>query len=266
MASTLPIDEKPAPVEPASLDPVARRSTTSTTIVWAVIACLLLGSSAVVRLIQDRRHYEEANFHEDCPFPLKQIPRTLGQWKNTTDDQKLDSQTMRITGSTEHLIRTYSDESTGVRLVVLILFGPVEPVIPHTPDVCYPANGFRKVDEPISRKIKLFKDSSTKEEGDTAVNFRSAVYQKLRLLEGVYHSFRYNGVWTPDLSLGQKFPRRNPGVFKIQIQRVMIPGESRDFEKYPDPIEDFIKYLIPEIEKEISKAAAKDAPKAVVAK
>jgi hypothetical protein len=236
-------------------------------VVWAVIACLFLASSAVVRFIQDRRHREETSWTEDCPFPLDKIPRTLGHWTNSVDMPKLDSKTMLITGGKTNIIRTYSDESTGVRLLVLVLFGPTEPVIPHIPEVCYPANGFSKADDSINRQIKYtFIDNTGKESQERSAFFRSVVYQKLKILEGVFYSFRYNGEWSPDVGGGQKLPRRTPGVFKVQIQRVMIPGESRDIDKYPDPIEDFLKSLIPAIEHEISLGTAKNVSKAVPSK
>ena len=46
--------------------------------VWATLACLMLGTSAVFRTVQDQRHMEERNYVESCPFPLKDLPRKLG--------------------------------------------------------------------------------------------------------------------------------------------------------------------------------------------
>jgi hypothetical protein len=262
MASVASTQSEPSPADLASRP----RSGTSA-VIWAAIACLILSASAVVRFTQDRRHREESSWTDDCPFPLEKIPRTLGHWTNSVDMPKLDSKTMLITGGKTSIIRTYSDESTGVRLVVLVLFGPTEPVIPHVPEVCYPANGFKKADEPINRKIQYaLEDGSGKETEEQSASFRSAIYQKLRYVEGVYHSFRYNGVWSPDVGAGQKLPRRNPGVFKVQVQRLMIPGESRNVDKYPDPIEDFLKRLLPAIEHEISVATAKEPSKTVATK
>jgi hypothetical protein len=256
MDSSPPADGESTPVEPATTEPSAAPRRANTSLIWAVVACLLLGSSAVVRAVQDRHHQQESSIVESCPFPLERLPRTLGHWTSAVEDpkndQKLDTQTLRITGGKEHIIRMYSDEATGVRLVVLLLFGPVEPVIPHVPEACYPANGFAEVEKPLYRTIKFsYTDASGKEIEDHPATFASAVYRKARILEGVYHSFRYNGEWTPDVGT-RKFPRRNPGVFKLQIQRMVVPGESRDAGKYPEPIEDFLKSLIPSIEHEIS--------------
>jgi Protein of unknown function (DUF3485) len=267
MNPSVPIEGESSPVEPTLNDQSAAPRKRNVAFIWGVVACLLLGTSAVVRGVQHRRHQEEANWIDSCPFLLEQIPKTLGHWTVSAEDQTLDSRTLLITGGKEHIIRTYSDGATGVRLIVLILFGPIEPVIPHIPEVCYPANGFKKLEEPIDRTINYsMTEGSGKETAERSATFRSAVYQKLRLLEGAYYSFRYNGEWSPEVNGGRKLPRRNPGIFKLQIQRVMAPGESRDIDKYPDPIEDFLKSLLPAIENRIGQSAAKDASKAVAAK
>jgi Protein of unknown function (DUF3485) len=236
-----------------------------TPMVWAAVACVLLGSSAVVRAMQDRRHSDEARYLETCPFPLDKIPTTLGGWRMSPEgNKKLDDDTMRITGGTDHILRSYSDDLTGVKLVVLVLFGPAEPVVPHTPEVCYPANGFERAEDPMIRTIK---DASGKPiEGNP--QFRSGVYKKSKLREGVYHSFRLDDRWSPNVAGGRQLSRRNPGVFKIQIQRKVTEGERRGDDKVSDPMEQFLGVLIPEIERLIDESSAKGATstKAVAAK
>src|SRR4051794_18338044 len=77
---------------------------------WAAIACVLLGASGVVRTVQERRHNDEASYVEACPFPLESISPTLGAWKwKQNAALKLDPQTMRITGGSDHILRTYAD-------------------------------------------------------------------------------------------------------------------------------------------------------------
>jgi hypothetical protein len=225
--------------------------------VWATVACLLLGTSGAIRTVQDRRHQEETNYIEACPFPLKDIPRTLGVWRMKEDgEQTLDQLTMRITGGTDHILRTYVDELTGVSLGVLVLFGPAEPVVPHIPENCYPANGFSGAQDTLYRAIPYGpKDSQGR---NREAFFRSSVYVKSGGLavrrEEAYHSFRLEGKWSPDGGAGQRFPRRTPGAFKIQIQRLVLPGENREDD---NPTEQFLSVLIPEIEQRIVAGSAK---------
>jgi len=219
---------------------------------WMVMGCALLIGSGVARSVQDRRHRVESSYTEACPFPLTSLPTTLGRWKMFGDEITLDSLTMRITGGTAHSMRAYVDELTGVTLVALVLFGPVEPVIPHTPEICYPATGYQPVDDQEDRVI------GSKEDGIASV-FRSGIYAKsggrAMIREGVYYSFRLEGQWSPHVGSGRKFPRRNPSVFKVQVQRRIADGEHLGRN---DPIEQFLSLLVPVIEREI-KAAGRPA-------
>jgi hypothetical protein len=267
MATTLPTDDHPSQVEPTLADPVEEVDVDAVAPplkrnlawVWVILACVMLGSSSFARWYQDKRHNEEASIAANCPFPLESMPREIGRWKSLRDDQKLDSRTLQITGGKEYSIRVYEDGLTGNKLVVLLLFGPVQPVIPHVPDVCYPANGFAKLDEPLARTVKFsYLDASGQEVPRDAV-LMSALYKKGSLQEGVYHSFRYNGAWTPFMNPGGKFPRRDPGVFKLQVQRLVAPGESRNSDKYLDPIEDFLKLYLAALEHEVSVGTAAKA-------
>jgi hypothetical protein len=243
------------PIEPAYFNSVAThvRSPRLSALVWMVIGCALLATSGVARSVQDRRHKVESSYTETCPFPLKSLPSTLGRWKFIGDEIKLDSLTMRITGGTDHTMRTYVDELTGVSLVVLVLFGPAEPVLPHIPEICYPSSGYYPVGDQTDRVIE------SKEEKITSV-FRSAIYAKsggrTMLNEGVYYSFRLEGQWSPHVGSGRKFPRRNPSVFKIQVQRRMADGERIGRN---EPIEQFLSLLVPAIEQEIK--SAKERPR-----
>jgi hypothetical protein len=231
---------------------------------WVVIACVLLGTSGLIRTIQERRHQFEKSYKESCPIELTKIPKKFGDWKLIQGGEKyLDPMTMRITGGTDHLIRTYANDLTGVSLTVLILFGPADPVLPHTPQVCYPSSGYSEGDAPMLRTIEYSagKDAEGRSIGRRA-DFLAASYMKPAgrtvLREAVYHSFRLDGQWSPYIGSGRKFPRRNPGIFKIQIQRLAAEGESLT---QGDPIEQFLASFVPGIESEI-KAAADKAPAA----
>ena len=235
-----------------------------------MIACTLLIASGAGRAVQDSKHKSEKAYKETCPIDLAKIPEKFGDdWKMIKGgDRKLDDLTMRITGGTDHLIRTYANELTGVYLTILVLFGPAEPVLPHTPQVCYPASGFEPMEFASLRTIgySLGKDAQGHPiEGHA--DFQAGTYAKPNgrqmLREAVYHSFRLDDRWSPYIGQGRKFPRRNPGIFKVQIHRLVADGEVVS---QGDPIEQFLQKFLAELEAEIKAAAPKDASPAVAAR
>ncbi len=240
------IDTEPAVVPEGARRPRNRRAIFA----WAVVGTVLMGSSGVVRAIQERRFAVEKGYLETCPFPIKTLPMQFDSWRVVDgQDKSLDATTSRITGSTEHSLRTYVDDLTGVTLSVLILFGPAEPVLPHTPQICYPACGFVPTEDPTIRTVKG--------PGGKTYVFRAGVFAKsggrAMVREVAYHSYRLEGPWSPDIAAGRKFPRKNPGIFKVQIQRRVAEGEKRDRD---DPIEAFLGRLIPEIDRRIDESQA----------
>ena len=95
---------------------------------------------------QDDRFGAGRAANESAPFPLKELPRAMGDWAATSDaDGVLDPEVARIAGSSDHLIRTYVHQATGTGVTLLILFGPAQVVALHSADVCYPAIGYTPV-------------------------------------------------------------------------------------------------------------------------
>lgn len=216
-------------------------------IAWTVAACLLLATSGLLRAVQSSEYAKERSYLVNCPFPLNTIPRAIGDWQVVEGSEVvLDPLTTRISGSTDHILRTYVDKMTGVMLSVLVLFGPAEPVLPHTPQICYPSSGHKALADPVDRDIKI-SDAQT-------AKFRASIFAKpggrVVIRNAVYHSFLLEQPWTPSIAT-QKFPRKNPGIFKIQIQRRIGDGESLGSD---EPIEDFIQKLIPLLDGMIAAA------------
>src|SRR5947209_1527475 len=91
---------------------------------WMALACLLLAASGAVRAWQDDRFGAGRAANESAPFPLKELPRAMGDWAATSDaDGVLDPEVARIAGSADHLIRTYVNKATGAEVKLLVLFG-----------------------------------------------------------------------------------------------------------------------------------------------
>ena len=220
---------------------------------WSVAASGLLVGGGTLRVAGSAsKRPEELSVLP--PFPLATIPRSLDGWVSLGNETQLDPITTRITGSTDVITRIYQEELTGTALSVLVLYGPAEPVLPHTPQVCYPASGYRSVIDAVDRTIRI----------DDQLNavFRTGLFSKSGgrsvLQQLVYHSYRLDGVWSPSVS-DRSLPRRRAGLFKVQIQRRVHDGERMDGE---EPIEAFLRQLVPTVERMVAATTTSSASSA----
>jgi hypothetical protein len=211
------------------------------------LACLLLGASGGVRAWQDHRFATVQQDVAVSPFPLKDLPQVLGEWRaQDGDETSLDPEVARIAGSSDHVIRTYRNATTGQSLSVLILFGPAQIVYAHRPEVCYPAAGYRPVAESLSRPVA---GSGAPAEFTAQIYARQRNQQQWR--QEVYFSFLHGDHWTPNPGQFWKDFRHHPSMFKVQVQRTVPEFERRELN---NPTEQFLGLLLPEIERRVAQA------------
>ena len=212
---------------------------------YLAVAAVQLIASGVVRAWQDHRLAVAARDATVAPIRLAYLPARLGAWKAIGSDITMDTKTIQIAGCSDYVTRMYADERTGVVVTALVAYGPAEKIVGHTPAVCYPAVGYERESGPEDRTIVA--------DGRPA-RLRTFVFIKPDALAKervhVYAAFRHAGRWTPDSSGSRKRFRHEPGMFKIQVQRRLGPGERCD---PGNPIEQFSAALINEIELELSK-------------
>jgi hypothetical protein len=205
-----------------------------------MMTCVLLGISGGVRYCRDWHFQKLVGESTVSPFPLKDLPKKLGSWETLDGSEKhLDPEVALIAGSSDHIQRLYRD-ANGEQVLVLILYGLGRKVSQHTPDVCYPASGWRLVSDPVDRELKI-------PDIETPVRFRSAFYTKklgaIWQYEEVFYTFSHDGQWLPDVGTRWKAFRYVPGVYKIQLQRnVNTIGLTQD-----SPCESLLKELTREI-------------------
>jgi hypothetical protein len=219
---------------------------------WMAVALPFLLGSGLVRSWQDRRFENIEVQAVTKMFPLKEIPSRLGDWEAQEGaEAALDPRVARIAGSTDSLIRNYVDKETGVVVTVLILYGRADQVVAHTPEVCYPSVGYQ-LDENITDEIVTI--------GGMPSMFRSTVYARKGAVterQEVYHTFRHNGVWSPEIAGNWRKLRNSPAVFKIQVQRRTGELERRHLN---NPTRDFLASLIPQLEQRIRISEGTVAP------
>jgi hypothetical protein len=228
---------------------IKQRSSKASVSPWALMAvtCILLGISGGVRFWRDLKFSMLAEESRACPFPLKDLPKSMGHWHAIDgSDSQLDPEIARIAGSSDHIIRTYEDEKTGEQVTALILYGLANSVFGHTPEVCYPTAGYEQSVESVDHQFTMPGSA-------TSVQYRSAYFSKrlggMRLPEEaeVYYTFRHNGEWLPNVMNRWKSFRHHPAIFKIQLQRRSTRVTIQD-----SPSETLLKELVQEIDNRVS--------------
>ncbi len=206
----------PALVVGSALENQASMSRAKSPWFWFAMTALLLVVSGGVRFWRDWQFESMADQSAACPFPLNEIPKTLGRWYAIEgSDLKLDPETARTAGSSDHILRTYQNDE-GDTVGVLVLYGLAREVFAHTAEICYPTAGYKVAHD--------LQDSEIEVPGvSTPVPVRSAVFGKtlagITRYEEVLSTYRHGGKWVPDVGSRWKLFRYQPGMFKIQVQR-----------------------------------------------
>jgi hypothetical protein len=194
--------------------PAARTRAVVSPWAWMAVTCLILGVSGGIRLWRELQFWSLARESAACPFPLSDLPRTMGTWQVTDEDAQLDPEVARFAGATDHFVRNYLDQKSGDQASVLALYGAATMVHLHTPEACYPSAGYMLYRGPVDRSTPV---PGMKE----PLRYRWAVYARkvggLVRFEEVYYSFLHHGDWLPDVSDRWKTFRYRPGLFKVQI-------------------------------------------------
>jgi hypothetical protein len=211
---------------------------------WLAVTCVILSVSGGIRSFRDRQFRTLAQESATCPFKLGEFATDLGTWHAEEGMvAQLDPETARIAGASQHLTRVYRDSKTGETATVLLLYGAADSVFAHSPDVCYPASGYRPFGGgPVDRPLKTATSP-------TPAVFRTSYFK--RTISGldqyweVFCTFRHNGQWLNDLASRWKMFRYHPRMFKIQIQRQTAGLITAD-----SPTESLLRGIIEEVDRQ----------------
>jgi EpsI family protein len=236
------------PTRPETSDPAPPRSARAAGSAWArlALAVAVLAGSGLLRAWQRQRIDRDLRAGLRSPVRLEAIPAALGDWRG--EPYEIDPRIARATGADQVVTRRYVNQTTGVAVDAILLFGPASAMFLHAPEVCYPAAGFAPSAGP---EVKAIPAGS----GGARVPFRALVYAKgegVRAeLQEVYYTWRYNGRWSPDVGKPKQFERVS-GMYKVQVARPVSDRERRDVD---NPSESFLEALTPELERRLAAAA-----------
>lgn len=233
-------DERPA--ERSLVDFPTRR-------VWlgSALASAGLIGSGIARRIEERKFQERFEATRVPPFRLESIPLRFGSWRGERGE--LPEAIARAAGSTDNIIRKYTDTTTGVAVSALVIVGSGPLMIGHPPENCYVVgSGFIQTAGPQIRLVK-------RADGKPPVAFNVYLFERQtggeRIRAEVYYTWRINGRFTADKG-NYKLLERISDVYKIQTERRLnateafnAPTDLPVASEYAHPTEIFLGQLVP---------------------
>ena len=177
---------------------------------------------------------------------LEAVPSSLGDWEGA--DMEVDSRQLARAEAAGYLARRYVQRRTGAELSLFIICGRPGPVSVHTPDICYGGLGFRV--EGTESRYQFEGDAEAPAAEFFTANFVKAdpvVPSRLRIYWGWKAGSGWRAPSNPRLTFGGA-----PALYKIYLVYRPIPGAELPER---DPCQDFMRDLLPELEKTLSPAS-----------
>jgi hypothetical protein len=177
---------------------------------------------------------------------LNDVPSSLGDWVGV--DQEVDERQLTRAEAAGYLARHYVQRRTGAEVSVFIICGRPGPVSVHTPDICYGGIGFRV--EGGEKRYQFEGDAEAPPAQFVVANFvKSDPITPSRLR--IYWGWKAGSGWRapdhPRLTFGGA-----PALYKMYLVYRPLPGAELPEH---DPCEDFMRDLLPELEKVLTPAS-----------
>lgn len=122
------------------------------------------------------------------PKDPKDAPE-LGPWIGV--DNPVTDETLNTAGAVSHVSRTYTNQQTGDKVDVWLVVGHARDISRHTPDICYPSQGFAMDGSQLKQPITP--DGSTED-----ANFHTARFKKEASLGAGGPLVRVFWAWNPN--------------------------------------------------------------------
>lgn len=112
---------------------------------------------------------------EEFHQKFKSLPNEVGPWVGV--DKVVPEETLKTAGAVSHVSRIYTNRDTNEKVDVWLVVGHARDISRHTPDICYPSQGYAMDGAQLKQSIQL--DDSAEE-----ADFHTARFKKESALSG----------------------------------------------------------------------------------
>lgn len=167
---------------------------------------------------------------------LPALPLTLGEWRGQPID--MNPARFREAGCAGYLTRRYIRDRDGREVALLLLCGQPGSIAVHTPDLCYPMQGYELLGAPRSAAV-----------GAAEGQFRVADFGPPRADTQpglrIFWSWNAGAAWKVPTNPRLTFALA-PILYKLYVIRPLTSAAEPTAD---DPAVDFLRVLLPEVEK-----------------
>jgi Protein of unknown function (DUF3485) len=204
---------------------------------WLPYALLFLALLGVVTYGLLRPSVEPSLEGPDAQARLDTVPRTIGDWTNSTDNP-LSDRTVNVGRFQAYLNRVYSHPKSGAAVSVMVLYGEPGDIGAHDPKVCYAGSGWDL--DGLPRKARVGEVDTGKTTGS---ELWSARFRRQEESLQVYWGWGVNGDWQAADNPRFTFARYRR-IYKVYAQRVLATATATPSAATTDPLAEFVpKFL-----------------------
>ena len=191
---------------------------------------------------------------EELDRRFSRVPTKLGDWVG--EDKPVDEVTRKTAGAISYVSRVYINERTQQTVTLWLVVGHARDICRHTPDICYPNQGFRRDGSQLTHSIPV----AGKEQD---ASFYTALFVKEdptgRHKERVFWAWNHDDF---DCWEAPNSPRFHYGLSKTLYKVYFVSSVARDENTFESNVAvDFAEEMLPAINEALfsKEGAASDS-------
>jgi hypothetical protein len=153
------------------------------------VAVVLIVSLTMWESVYSDRFTGSSISPEEFHQKFKNLPERVGPWVGV--DKPVPEETLKTAGAVSHISRLYRNEETGDEVDLWLIVGHARDISRHTPDICYPSQGFAM--DGTQLKQPITPDGSTED-----ASFHTARFKKEAALGSGGSLVRVFWAWNPN--------------------------------------------------------------------
>lgn len=175
---------------------------------------------------------------------FEQVPMVVGEWE-AKGDLEVSKDIRQRAGAVGHVSRMYKN-ADGDEVVLWLIVGHPRDVVRHTPDICYPSQGFRQLKEAVPHEFKL--ESSPDGSEAAQAEFWTAAFNReanrQETTERVFWAWSVDGDWEAPKNPRYHFPASYRALFKMYFT---VRETESNAGAALSPANDFAEVFIPAV-------------------